>query len=312
MAGKTDINTNPEQSHVAALSEPTASMSIASRTVLGIILMLGAFAVTFDAWADIFKIAQADEEASHIFLVPIIVAWLIHARKDQLSKCKLTISPLGPLIIAVGWAISTYGFNFAVQSFLHLGAILVVTGAFVTVTGWDFIRRFWPAFVVLGFLVPVPGLIRLEFSLPMQSITALLATFLAEIFGMFIERNGNVMSYNGVDVAVAEACNGMRMIFALMLVSFAFAFGTSLRTWVRILIILISPVVAIICNVIRLVPTVYVYGQYPEDIAEIFHDYTGWFMLLVALGMLFGLVRILDWVQLPVYPETKKTTKNKA
>jgi exosortase/archaeosortase family protein len=63
---------------------------------------------------------------------------------------------------------------------------------------------------------------------------------------------------NGVDVAIGEACNGMRMTFALVLVSFAFALTTPLNGYVRVLIVLLSPVSAVIANVIRLVPTVWV------------------------------------------------------
>ncbi|MCG8550026.1 MAG: exosortase/archaeosortase family protein [Desulfobacterales bacterium] len=293
---------NPEINIHPAASQLATQLSRKWHVILASIFALIALLITRDAWLDILHIATLDEESSHIFLVPIIVAWLVHTRKQYLSTCKLTISPIGPLFIAIGWVLSIYGFYNAVQSFLHMGAILVVLGAFLTFTGLDVLIKFWPAFLVLGFMVPVPGLIRLQLSLPMQSITAACATFVAELFGMFIQRNGSVMTYNGVDVAVAEACNGMRMIFALLLVSFAFAFGTPLRTWARVLIILLSPIVAIICNVIRLIPTVYVYGNYNESVAEAFHDYTGWIMLLVALGMLFGIVHILNWLQLPVFP----------
>ena len=273
------------------------------RIIACISIMLGAIVVTWDEWHDIYRIAKVDEEASHIFLVPVIIVWMIVVRKDYLGKCRVKPSITGPILIVIGWILLVYGFNHAVQAARHTGAILTVVGALVTITGLDFVRKFWPAFAVLVFLVPVPGLLRLQISNPLQTWTATLAQFFSIIFGMDVERSGNVLSYNNVDVAVAEACNGMRMIFALVLVSFAFAFGTHLQTWVRILIIALSPVIAIICNVIRLIPTVYVYGQYSESTAELFHDYSGWVMLLVALGMLTGFVRLLAWLKLSVFPQ---------
>ncbi|WP_200761600.1 exosortase/archaeosortase family protein [Poriferisphaera corsica] len=266
-------------------------------------LMLVGIWATFSEWMDIWHIALTDEEASHIFLVPIILVWLVSVRKDQIPLCNLRLSFLGPLLIGVGWVLLWSGFNHSFQSGRHAGAIAVVSGCFLTFTGWDVVKRFWPAFVVLAFMVPIPGQIRTQISVPMQTYTAAIAQFFSVLIGMTVERSGNVMSYNGIEVAVAEACNGMRMIFALLLVSFAFAFGTPLRTWVRIVIILLSPVIAVICNVIRLIPTVYVYGQYSEGVAEAFHDYSGWFMLLVALGMMFGIVHLLNWLQLPVFPK---------
>ena len=45
--------------------------------VLGLLLLVEAgFVVTADAWSDIFRIAARDEEASHIFLVPLVASWL--------------------------------------------------------------------------------------------------------------------------------------------------------------------------------------------------------------------------------------------
>ncbi|QQE11071.1 exosortase/archaeosortase family protein [Planctomycetota bacterium] len=295
----TNINFNSSDGH---LQNQSHSVWTLQRVIAIIGLIIFGVIVTWSEWADVYLIAMSDEEASHILLVPIIIVWLIAARKEQIQQCKLTFSPIGPIVIALGWLFLWLGFNQSFQAGRHIGAILVVTGCFLTLTGWDVVKRFWPAFVVLGFMVPVPGLIRVQISTPMQTYTAAIAQFFSVVIGMNVERSGNVMSYNGVDVAVAEACNGMRMIFALLLVSFAFAFGTPLRTWTRILVIFLSPIVAIICNVIRLIPTVYVYGNYNETIAEAFHDYTGWFMLLVALGMLFGIVHLLNWLQLPVFP----------
>jgi exosortase/archaeosortase family protein len=105
-----------------------------------------------------------------------------------------------------------------------------------------------------------------------------------------------------VDVAVAEACNGMRMTFALMLVSFAFALTTPLRGYVRVLVVLLSPVSAMVCNVIRLVPTVWVFGNCRASVAQAFHDFSGWLMLFVAFLSLMAVIRLLRWFAVPVVP----------
>lgn len=274
-----------------------------ARLIGAAFLVAAGVAVMWHAWSDILRLATRNEENSHILLVPIVVVWLVLARRDQWARCRVGFSPVGPLIMAAGWGISVFGFYNAFQSLWHGGALLVAVGAFVTVIGPDVVRRIWPAFVVLLFLVPVPGLVRLQIALPMQEATAAITTRVSDLFFMDVKRSGSVMQYNGVDVAIAEACNGMRMIFALILVSFAFAFGTPLRTWVRVLIILLSPVSAIVCNVIRLVPTLYIYGHYEAETAELFHDIAGWVMLVMALGLLMGLVRLLQWLCLPVTPD---------
>jgi exosortase/archaeosortase family protein len=110
-------------------------------------------------------------------------------------------------------------------------------------------------------------------------------------------------------VAVAEACNGMRMVFALVLVSYAFAFSVPLRNSVRLMVLLLSPVAAIICNVLRLTPTVILYGNesLPMGFADNFHDIAGWLMLPLAFLMLLGITRALRWAMVPTYRFTLAT-----
>ena len=259
---------------------------------------------TGDAWLDMWHIAIRDEESSHIFLVPIVVIWLVWMRKSRFRWCRPVGQWIGPLIVVAGWAISTLGYHNAIQSFWHGGSLLVVIGCVLSVLGRDVLKHFLPAVVVLVFLVPVPGLVRQQIAIPLQRATAMVTENLLEVFGLPIMRSGSLLTINGMDIGIAEACNGLRMVFALMLVTYGFAFGTPLRNWVRVLIIAASPVLAILSNVIRLVPTVWLHGYQGEEIGEWFHDVSGWLMLGVAFLMLIGILRILKWALVPVVPYT--------
>jgi len=268
------------------------------------------FMLTFTAWKDIIHIAIKDPEASHIFLVPVISVWLFWVRRERLRFCYPTGTFIGPIFIAVGWLLSSVGYYNAVQAFWHFGAVMVVAGAVFTVIGKDILIRFFPAFLVLIFLVPVPGSVRQSVAIPLQGILAQITKVIFDIFGIEIERAGNLLTINGVEVAIAEACNGMRMIFALVMVSYAFAFGTPLRWFVRLLILVASPISALLCNIIRMVPTVWLYGFSGTDIlgydagaiADQFHDYAGWGMLIIAFLFLMGIIKILQWALIPVTP----------
>jgi len=265
----------------------------------GLALAAVAMEVVSDAWSDMLRIAWHDEESSQVLLVPFVVGWLVWIRRGRLASCRRRGTWVGPLLVGVGWLISTIGYHHAIQSFWHGGAVLVAVGCFLSVTGRDVLRRFLPAFIVLLFLVPVPGMARQQIAIPLQTASAHLAQIGFEILGYEVARSGNVLNINGVDVAVAEACNGMRMVFALVLVSFAFAFGTTMGSSARLLIIALSPLVAIACNVLRLIPTVWIYGNYPQSVASLFHDISGWLMLPIAFLVLLAVTRIARWVIAP-------------
>jgi exosortase len=270
------------------------------RWALSLLLIALGVLVTLDIWIDVVRIALHDEEASHILLVPVVAIWLVWVRRSRLRYCRMNASWWGPVAIALGWTLSSLGFTGGTQVLWHGGAVLVLIGCLITLTGTDVLRKFLPAFLVLVFLLPVPGLVRQQIAIPLQTATARVTQWVFEAAGASIGRSGNVLTVNGVEVAIAEACNGMRMVFSLALVSFAFAFGIPLRNPVRVLVLLASPVCAIAANVLRMLPTVWIYGTYSTSVAEAFHDISGWLMLPLALLVMVGVVRVLRWALVPV------------
>ena len=264
-------------------------------------LVVAAYLAAAPAWRDIWMIASLDEEASHIYLVPVVALWMAWVRRLRLRFCPPAGQMIGPPIVALGWLAYTYGYNHAVQSLWHGGAVVVMVGCILSVLGKNVLFRLFPAFAVLVFLIPVPGTLRQQIAVPLQTATAASAQAVLEVIGIPVERSGNLLSINGQEVAVAEACNGMRMVFALVLVSYAFAYSMPLRTSVRLLVLLASPLAAIFCNVVRLVPTVWLYGYAKShSTADQFHDFSGWIMLPLAFLLLLGIVRLLRWALIPV------------
>ena len=62
----------------------------------------------------------------------------------------------------------------------------------------------------------------------------------------------------------------------------------------------LSPAIAMVCNVLRLVPTSLIFGYGDNEFARQFHDYAGWVMLPVAMVMLALVLRTIRWLEFPV------------
>ncbi|MEX0654168.1 MAG: exosortase/archaeosortase family protein [Phycisphaeraceae bacterium] len=259
-----------------------------------------AMLATRDVWADIYNIAMRDEESSHIFLVPIVVLWLLYVRRKRIRYCRPTGLWIGPLLVAAGWVAHSVGDAYMYQSIWHGGAVLVVLGAALSFLGLPVVRAYLPALIALGFLVPIPGIVRQQIAMPLQAATAVITEHILLVLATPIDRGGNVLTINGVDVAIAEACNGLRMVFALTLVSYTLAFSLPLRSYVRAILIIASPLSAVLCNVIRLIPTVWIYGYADVSIGDRFHNISGWVMLGVSLLLLLGIITALRWAMVPV------------
>jgi len=254
------------------------------------------------AFADIWGIAHPSEEQSHIFLAPVIAAWLFWLRRSRFRGLSVKASLTGPVIVVLGWLMSWLGYEHGIQVAWHAGALVSLLGCLVSITGFALVRLFAPALLAFAFLLPVPGTIRQAIALPLQGIATAITQGVLELVGIPAVRMGHVLVINGEHVAVGEACNGMRMVFALVLVVYAFAFSTPLRTSVRVVLVGLSPLAAIAANIIRLVPTALFFGYGDPQSAQAFHDVAGWVMLPVAFLMLVGLLRLIRWIELPITP----------
>ena len=264
-------------------------------------LMALAFIVTWDAWEDMHWIATRNSHQSHVMLVPAIAAWLTWVRRGRLRRCPRDGRLIGPAFVVVGWLLFSLGDLALIQSFWHLGAITVVVGGFLSFAGSRYLTRLLPAFVVLGFMVPVPGVVRQQIALPIQMATADATLRVLELLGAEGSRMGNILTINGLDFLVSS---GPRMVFALVLVSYAFAYTMPIRDPVRILIMLLSPLTAVVCNVLHLAPSVWVYAYVSKDAGSWIHAIGGWLIMPAAFLLLLGIFRALRWASVPVYRYT--------
>ena len=282
---------------------PRESRKRTARAVaVGVALAAAAVAATWDAWVAIVRRATLDDEQSHVLLVPIVVLWLVWVRRERLRGYVPEATWAGPVLIAAGWGLHRLGDTYLIESAWHLGAVVAAAGAFLAATGGGLLARLLPAFGALCFLVPVPGVVRHGIALPLQTATAECTRVVLETFGVAVDRSGNMLRVNDHEVMIAEACNGLRMAFALLLVSYTFAWGGPLRNGVRVAVVLATPITAIAFNVVRLVPVVWSFGALPASVADAIHAASGWTMLPFAYLALMGLMRLLRWAQVPVTP----------
>lgn len=273
------------------------------------LVLFGLYAC-LDAWREIFvDYAWGNEEYTHIFVVPFVAALLIYVRRLRLRHFQISGTLIGPMLVIAGLAMNFVGYQRGIQVMLHGGAVMVALGCAVSVLGKNAILRFMPAVLVLAFLIPVPGKVRLEIAKFLQDWTAQIAHILLNTIGFATEVTGSTLAINGRPVIIAEACNGMRSVFLLLLLAFAFAFALPLRNSVRVMLLLVSPLVALASNVFRTLPTILMCGYAPDWfenpetgkwLALQFHDVFGWAMYIVSFLIWLGIVWLLRWTQLPI------------
>lgn len=277
--------------------------------LFAVALIAAAVLVIFDAWRDAFRIAMSDEECSYILLAPVVIGWLAWVRRSKLFNSQLRGQWAGLVVIAMGWIIWWYGY-LTDPVVWRTGAVVIAVGAFMAAVGLEASLKLAPVLVACVFLIPVDPTGRYHVAAPLETATAFATQRTCDLIGISVERSGNLLSINNVDVTIAEACNGIRMVLTLFMVCYVVAFTLPLKAWVRIVLLAASPLVAVISNVIRLVPTVWMFGHAQRTTAERFHDVSGWVMTVAAFIALMLLARLFqEDVEPAVDPEASSGTK---
>jgi len=284
----------------------TGAWSAGELAALAALLVLAVLAA-LPSWRNVASLAWRSAEYSHMLLVPAVALFLLWQRRGRLARTPRSPSLAGPAAALVGVALDFAGFATQIDLLKDVGMLALLLAPVLAVAGWRWPLSALPAFGALVFLIPVPGRLRQQIALPLQDVSAAITSFLLDIAGIPVARVGNVLQINGVDVAVAEACNGMRMVLALGLVAYAFVFSVSMRAWARVAILALTPAIAVAANVLRLGPTTLFYGYADRELADFAHDVSGWLVLAVALGLLWAVLAISRWLELPIEPKSPNT-----
>ena len=114
----------------------------------------------------------------------------------------------------------------------------------------------------------------------------------------------SILHLGSTTVAVAEACNGLRMVTAFFVIICCVVLLVD-RTWWEKMIVLISSLpIALLCNTLRLTITAIAFTMLKgEGVVNVFHDFGGYFMMPFALALVVFELWLLT--KLTTLPEPK-------
>lgn len=231
------------------------------------------------------NIWQRSDEYSSGLLVPFLAVYILWSRRHDLVKCRLRPSIWGLFGFLGAQAFRLSGLFFMYGSAERLSIVLSIAALVLMLLGWQIFRKVFSTLVFLGLMFPLPRSIHYAIMLPLQSWATSSSVFCLEILGYNVIREGNIIHLNGTTVAVAEACNGLRMIMAFFVIG-GLVVLLIRRTWWEKLIVLASSLpIALLCNSIRLTITAIAFTMLSgEHWEKIFHDFGGYAMMPLALG----------------------------
>jgi exosortase len=246
---------------------------------------------------------------SHGWIIPLCAAGLLWLRWEPFGDVPTSDRWIGVGLLVGGLILRLVAASNLLTGILgkypldRLSFIPAIFGVFIIVGGLNVLRWAWPALGFLVFMFPLPTKLETTVLLRLQTGAAICSTFVLQTLGVPAFRDSRIINISGMDLAVADACSGLRMVTIFCALAVAMVFLIERPWWDKLIILLSAIPIALIVNIIRISLTGLAYLWLdPQNklFHALAHDWAGLLMMPLALGILWLELQILERLTIPV------------
>lgn len=237
--------------------------------------------------------AMHNDNASHILLIPFIVAWLVYRdRKKMVPRSLDLAAALWFAVPAVLLFVIVLRHSFVDGSIslalLILALVLFITAGFSALFGRDSLRSAWFSMAFLLFLVPFPQSLLSRVIFLLQTGSAAVAEILFDWSGAPVLREGFVFHLPNMSIEVAQECSGIRSSIALLVLALLVAHLSFSRLWKKALFVIAGLLMMVVKNGVR-ITTLTLLANYidPSFLYGRLHREGGIVFFLIGLALLW-------------------------
>ena len=215
--------------------------------------------------------AMGNDNASHIVLIPVIVAWLIYLEQKQIFQTTNFDYAPGAVLTAVGIFAALFtmraGAGWSPTDRLTgytLALVTLLIAGFTTIFGRRAASNGRFSLLFLFLMVPLPDAMLDYFIYWLQKGSADIAEMIFDLAGVPALRDGFVFHLAHLSIEVAKECSGIRSSIALLILALLVG-HLFLRTfWKQALFVTLGLVIMIVKNGIR-IATLTILAQYVDS-----------------------------------------------
>ena len=226
---------------------------------------------------------STDEDMSHGFAVPLVVAWIVWRERARWLALPVSPSWWGFVLLtgaATVQAVSSLGLGLFASSVAFLVSII---GAILCLGGFAFLRVWAFPLALSTFMLPKLAIVYNQTTLPLQLLASRLATAALSGAGYRVIRDGVILDVGGHRVSVVEACSGVRYLLSLAFIAVVFAYLSDIKAWMRWVLLVAAVPIAIVANAVR----VAVAAAVPALDSGTPHEAAGWAVFVLCLMLIF-------------------------
>jgi len=228
---------------------------------------------------------------THGFLVPLVSGFFVWTKRHELKRREPSI--IGAFVLALGALVYILGFVWDMRFLSSFSLLIVLSGLILSFYGTKVTRSMVFPLCFLIFMIPLPFLQEIGFSL--QSISVHSSAWLLGVTGLPITAVGPEIHLGDSVFTIGLACSGINTLIALLALTAVYAYLLGGGDDKKVLLFIIAFPIAILANILRVTAIILVANYYGTDLATgLFHDFSSLlffviaFLCLVLLGRLLG------------------------
>lgn len=257
--------------------------------------------LVYSYWPGLLN-AQAswsNPQYSHGWIVPLFSVLLLFWWRRPIEPVAVSARVVGLGILLASFALRLVAARYRIITIDMYTFVPAVVGVLLLAGGWSMFRWAWAPTAFLIFMYPLPDEATRYLLGPLQTLATMVSTYALQTLGLDAYREGNQIVLGELQLGVVDACSGLRMLTIFIALSVALALIGEREWWENAVILASAIPIALIVNAVRITVTGVMYTVNPEIAEKIFHDWAGYFMMPMALGMLFLVQQILSVLVLP-------------
>jgi len=271
----------------------TSTRTPAPAELAGWAVLIGVFSWAYFLEFRLLAGRWLEPDYAHGFLVGPFALYLLWARRGLMPRAPQG-SAWGLVLLGLGGILRCLSTFFLFYDNLDPFSLwLALAGVALLLGGWPALRWSGPSILFLILMIPLPGPVASMLGYPLQRLGTVVSTYLLQTCGIPAVDRGIVITLSSIDLEVARACSGLKMLTLFVAVCIGAACLMQRPLWEKLVVVLSAPPVAVIANIARITITGILCETTGADVKKL-HDFAGWGMMPLAVLLIWGEMGLLS------------------
>lgn len=258
---------------------------------VGVLLQCSTIAVFVGLlyWSVLANLARdwwTEPSLSQGMLMPPLALYSAWTRRAALRGVSTVPDWRGVLITTIACLVFVIGALGAEAFLMRISFVILLTGLIFTFAGGRKVRVLLLPLVLLAAMIPPPGIIYSSFTLRLQLFSATFATGILDQIGVTVYRSGNIIHLGHITLGVAEACNGISSMSALVVAGAFLGSIARLPLAIRALLCIVGVPISVFVNSVRIAVTAILAEMNPTLAGGVYHATSGWLLFLAGFTLM--------------------------